>query len=161
MVFTPRHNFPGQGIYFEQHIPHSLGRANQKAYGYGPDGQGDKIVDHINDKLGGVVKDESFHHTQWASNADVSEPSVPLQAGDIEDLQAPASRTLTPQILTIVGVALVAGILAYVRPDIFADLFKLFIGYEVLTLLVGAALVLLLLIVFLMGAHKPVVVKRS
>lgn len=161
MAFPPRHNFHAQGTHFEAHRPHALGLANQKVYGYGPDGHGDKTVDYLNDKLGHVVKDESFHHTQWGSNAPVYEPATPLQAGDMEDLQAPARPSVTPQILAVVGISLVAGILAYVRPDIFADLFKLFIGYEVLSLLVGAVLVLLLLVVFLMGLHKPKVVKRS
>jgi len=152
MVFPSRSNFPGQGIHFELHKPHALGLANQKAYGYGPDGQGDKIVDHLNDKLSGVVKDKSFHHTQWAANAPVTVvPSTPLSPG------APV-ESLTPQLLVVVGVALVAAILAYRRPDLFAGLFKLFIGYEVLALLVGAVLALLALVVLLWGLHKPKVV---
>lgn len=161
MVFPPRHNFHAQGTHFEAHRPHALGLANQKVYGHGPDGQGDRITDYINDKLSHACKDPSFDHRQWASNAPVYTPTrLPGQHGPdlgIEDLEAPA-KSLVPEILAIVGIALVAGILAYVRPDIFADLFKLFVGYEVLSLLIGAGLVLLLLIIFLMGYHKPKVV---
>lgn len=149
MVFIPRHI--SQGIHFEHQRPYSLGLANQQVYGHGKDGHGDINVDYLNDKLGGVVKDESFWHTQWAKNAPKPEP---LQPAQIEDLQAPRQASLVPQILTIVGIALVAAVLAYQRPDLFANLFKLFIGYEVFSLLVGAALVLLILIVFLLGAHK-------
>ena len=152
MAFPPRHI--SQGTPFEVQRPYSLGLANQQVYGLGQDGQGGVNVDYYNDKFGHVVKDKSFWHTQWAKNSPVYEPSKRLVAGKMENLQAPDNKSLLPQILTIVGIALVAAVLAYQRPDLFANLFKLFIGYEVLSLLVGAALVLLLLAVFLLGAHK-------
>ena len=150
MVFPSR--APGHVTNLELHKPHPLGTANQKAYGYGPDGQNDKVVDHINDKLSHACKDSSFWHTQWSSNAPVSKPT--RLPGQDEPVVAAPAQSLLPEILTILGVALVAAILAYVRPDLFASLFRIVVGYEVLVLLVGAALVLALLVVFLMGYHK-------
>jgi len=157
MVFPTRYNFPGQGTHFEVHKPFALGLANQQVYGYGPDGQGDKVVDVINDKLSGVCKDQSFDHRQWAKNSPVYLPThlptpvgpVPVGPVPVRPVPVGPATSYTVQIVTILAVAVVAGILAYVRPDLFASLFKLFIGYELFVFVVGISLALIVLFFFL------------
>jgi len=153
MVFPPR-KFHAQGTHFEPHRPYSLGLANQQTGKYCRDGSGDKCVDYINDKLSDVVKDPSFDSRNWASNAPVHTPATRLPGQHGPGLVGPVEeRSVLPQVAMIIGVATVAAILAYYRPDLFANLFKLFIGYELISLIVGAVLVLLGLGAYLWGLH--------
>jgi hypothetical protein len=128
--------------HFDAHHPYSLGKANQQHRHLNRYGESnDATIDRINTHLSGVYKDPSFDSRNWGKNDSKLVPIGPLPVGP--------HRSLIPEILTILAVAVVAGILAYTRPEIFANLFKLFIGYEVLSLIVGVVLVLLLLAVYL------------
>lgn len=141
MVFPKNFHTP---TYFDAFYPHSLGKANQQIRPFCKNGASlDGCVDAINQTLSGAKLGQGFSN-QMGPGPVIPTPVTPVVV----------QKSLVPEILTIVAIALVAGILAYTRPDLFASLFKLFIGYEIFSLIVGVVLILIILAIFVSGMHK-------
>lgn len=123
-------------------------------------GQGDACIDKHNQSFSSATKDPSFDILGRASPAAAAAVRNPSGANGPANpsmlplsMPGPQPKSYLVEISVILGIAFVAAILAYTKPKIFADLFKIFIGYELIVLGVSVLIILVLLGVYLYKPH--------
>lgn len=123
-------------------------------------GQGDHCIDKHNQSFSSASKDHSFDILGRASPAAAAAVRNPQRmngpgnpSADGYSMPGPQPKSYLLEIAVVLGIAFVAAILAYTKPKIFADLFKIFIGYELIVLGVSVLLILILLGVYLYRPH--------
>jgi hypothetical protein len=131
-------------------------------------GQGDACIDKHSQSFSSARKDPSFDvlgRASPAAAAAVRNPQRMNGSGNPSmngsgnpsmlplSMPGPQPKSYLVEISVILAIAFVAAVLAYTKPKIFADLFKIFIGYELIVLGVSVLLILILLGVYLYKPH--------
>lgn len=114
------------------------------------DGNHDHCMDLHNQSFSSATKDASFDVLGKASPAAAAAVRNPSGA---MAMASPEPKSYLVEIAVILAIAFVAAVLAYTKPKIFADLFKIFIGYELIVLGVSVLIILILLGVYLYKPH--------
>jgi hypothetical protein len=152
MVFT-------QTTFFDEFI---LPQSTQQINGLPgcKDGNHEHCTDLHSQSFSSARKDPSFDvlgRASPAAAAAVRNPSGANGSGNPSmngaSMPGPQPKSYLVEISVILAIAFVAAVLAYTKPKIFADLFKIFIGYELIVLGVSVLLILILLGVYLYKPH--------